>query len=290
MDDETAAKYVLLDFELITFVAIAMGLLVYAIAKRWRRDPLADGLEQEDYDGFDLVLMFFPALLFLITPLVEVFSPEKPIGEAESTGKLDASTMDLLVLLLSIGFFAFVWVMTFGLLAWVRNRRVSELFGLKRLGPVRVILYSLIGGALSLVICGEYVGGFVDQFFDGVFGKLEMQEPVRMLREAESSVHLFFSILMACVAAPFAEEFLFRGYIYGALRQFTHPVFAAIAVGALFAVAHNNLPALLPLWVFSLLLTMAYEWTRCLWVAVGMHACFNAISIVMMLSSAPTAE
>jgi membrane protease YdiL (CAAX protease family) len=57
-----------------------------------------------------------------------------------------------------------------------------------------------------------------------------------------------------------------------------------VIIGGLFAVVHGNLPALLPLWVFSLLLTIAYEATRCLWVPIGMHAFFNAANIVLMMT------
>jgi cell division protein FtsW len=62
------------------------------------------------------------------------------------------------------------------------------------------------------------------------------------------------------------------------------PMFGVmVIIGALFAVVHGNLPALLPLWAFSILLCLAYELTGCLWVAVGMHLFFHAANIVLML-------
>ena len=59
MDDEIAAKHVLLDFELITLIALAMGVGVYAVMRRVKRHR--SGLEKPpgDFDGFDLILMFF---------------------------------------------------------------------------------------------------------------------------------------------------------------------------------------------------------------------------------------
>lgn len=287
MDDETAAKYVLLDFELIALIALAMGVLVYAVAKRLRRDPLADREGQPDYDGFDLVLMFFPALLFLLNPIAEAFMAGKggAAGKEDGGGTPPSGTFSIL---LSIGYFAFVGVMTYGLIEWVRNRRISELFGLRRLPLWSIVLLSLFGGIVSLFLCGWLVGGFANRYLEDLFGDLGLQEPVKMFQESNSSLHLVLSIAMACVAAPLVEELLFRGYLYGALRHFTHPVFAAVIVGALFAVVHGNLPALLPLWTFSILLTTAYELTRCLWVPVGMHVVFNAANIVLMLAPAPS--
>jgi membrane protease YdiL (CAAX protease family) len=136
---------------------------------------------------------------------------------------------------------------------------------------------------ISLLICAWAVGEISNSYLEGIFGDLEVQEPVRMFQESKSIAHLSLSILMACIAAPVVEEFLFRGYMYGTLRRLTNPVFAAVIIGGLFAVVHGNLPALLPLWVFSILLCLAYEFTRCLWVPVGMHVFFNAANIVLML-------
>ncbi len=286
MDDETAAKYVLLDFELIALIALAVGVLVYAAAKRLRRPSAPASEALPDYDGFDLVLMFFPALLFLLNPIAEAFMAEKG-GTAGESGGNEKSSPDVVSILVSIGYFTFVGVMTYGLIEWVRNRRVSDLFGLRRLRLGTIVLISVLGGVASLFLCGWLVGGFANDYLESLFGELELQEPVKMLRESDSTLHLLLSIAMACVAAPLVEEFLFRGYIYGTLRHFTHPIFAAVVVGALFAVVHGNLPALLPLWVFSLLLTTAYELTRCLWVPVGMHVVFNAANIALMLSPTP---
>lgn len=279
MDDETAAKYVLLDFELVTLIALAAGVLAYAAGRRLERaDPAEGDRTPPEFDGFDLVLMFFPAMLFLIYPIAEVLTARTGKPEAE-----EASDPTVAAILMNLGYFSFVGVMTYGLIEWVRNRRVSELFGLRRLHAANIVVISILGGVLSILLCGWLVGDFANRYLQDLFGDLDLQEPVKMLRDSDSTAHLVLSVLMACAAAPFVEELLFRGYIYGTLRQLTHPVFAAVVVGALFAVVHGNLPALLPLWVFSILLSLAYELTRCLWVPVGMHVFFNAANIVLML-------
>lgn len=281
MDDEIAAKHVLLDFELVTLIALAIGVGVYALARRVKRHR--SGLEQPpgDFDGFDLILMFFPAMLFLINPIAEALFVVK-----EEPGDLTAEveTSPILSLLMNLGYFLFVGVMTYGLIEWVRNRSVSDLFGLRRLRPANIIVLSIIGGVFSLLLCGWLVGDFANRYLEGLFGELDLQEPVKMLRDSESPFHLILGVAMACVAAPLVEELLFRGYMYRTLRELTHPVFSAVIVAGLFAVVHGNLPALLPLWVFSLLLTIAYEATRCLWVPIGMHAFFNAANIVLMMT------
>lgn len=275
--DELAAKRVLLDFEIILLLALALGASFFMLRRRVRppeNRPLSD------FDGYDLVLMFFPALLFLLNPVLEVLmagaveekDPENPSPEVGPWG-----------MLVNIAYFMFVGVMTYGILEWIRNRRVTELFGLKRLGLAPIVLYTIVGGFASLLICAWGVGTLSQGFLERIFEDLSAQEAVQSLQNSDSKIHLVLSIIMACVAAPFVEEMLFRGYMYGALKQATNPVFSMVIIGGLFAVVHGNLPALLPLWAFSILLCCAYEWTRCLWIPIGMHAFFNGANIILML-------
>jgi len=274
--DELAAKHVLLDFELITLIALAVGVSFYALLRRVRRHK--PWLEPDDYDMSDLVLMFFPAILFLMNPIIEAVTAAS--GNAKP---VEPPKNDIFSAFVNIGYFAFVGIMTCGIIEWIRNRRVVDLFGLRQLSLPKIVVISILGGVASMLICAWAVGEFSTSYLEGIFGELEVQEPVKMFQESSSIVHLSLTILMACVAAPVVEEFLFRGYMYGTLRRLTNPVFAAVIIGGLFAVVHGNLPALLPLWVFSILLCLAYEMTRCLWIPVGMHVFFNAANIVLML-------
>lgn len=273
--DELAAKQVLLDFEIIALITLFAGVITFALVRR--RYPRV--LEtSRDFDGFDLALMFLPSLLFLINPLFAVMLAGK---ELEGSG-VESDQQAVGTLFVNITYFLFVGVMTFGIIEWVRNRRIVDLFGLKRLSLPLVIIYTIFGGVASLVICAWALGGISQELMDRVFTELAAQESVETLQTSDSILFLVLSIIMACVAAPLVEELLFRGYMYGAVKQATNPIFAAVVIGALFSVVHGNLPALLPLWGFSILLCLAYEWTRCLWVPIGMHAFFNAANIVFM--------
>ncbi len=276
--DELAAKRVLLDFEIILLLTLVLGAGYFAVVRKLRpveKRPLSD------FDGFDLVLMFFPALLFLINPVFEVLVTGNMEKEGADQASSDAGSWSLVV---NIAYFFFVGVMTYGILEWIRNRRVSELFGLKKLRLAPIILYSIVGGFASLLLCAWGVGTFSQDYLEGIFDQLSAQKTVESLQDSRSKVELGLSIIMACVAAPIVEEMLFRGYMYGALKRATNPIFSMVVIGGLFAVVHGNLPALLPLWAFSILLCLAYEWTRCLWVPMGMHAFFNAANIILMLN------
>lgn len=276
--DELAAKHVLLDFEIVTLIALALGVASYILVRR-RRGDLIEPPDVIRFDGFDLALMFFPALLFLINPIAElaVANGAKITPEAEEPSQIQS-------MLVHLGFMTFVGVMTYGINEWVRGRSVIKAFGLRRLTIPVIVMYSILGGVASLLICLVFLGGISDALMKSLFGGLEAQEPVRAFQSSESDFHFILSAVTACIAAPVVEEFLFRGYMYGVVKRFTNPLFSAVITGGLFAVVHGNLPALLPLWGFAIILSFSYEITKCLWVPIGIHAIFNIANIVLMMS------
>ncbi len=271
--DELAAKQVLLDFEIIILLATAMGVFFYRLKDKWFPGDVIP--EDYEFDHFDLILMWFPALLFLINPIAEVLlagmEPEEKSG-------------GLTTVFINISYFIFVGGMTYVIMEWVRNRRVVDWFGLKRMSLPHIVIATILGSVVAMLVCGWALGGLSQTYLEGIFGKLDQQEAVKMVQASDSVFYLVLSIITACVAAPIVEEFLFRGYIYGVLKQKTGTLFAMVVVGGIFAVVHGNLPALVPLWAFSILLCIAYEVTRSLWVPIGIHALFNVTNIVLMLT------
>ena len=86
-------------------------------------------------------------------------------------------------------------------------------------------------------------------------------------------------VLVAVVAAPLTEELVFRGCLYGVIRQAAGR-HAAIAVSAvLFALIHAHAPSIPGLILLAVALALLYEATGSLWAPVALHAAFNAFSI-----------
>lgn len=278
--DELAAKHVLLDFEIVTLIALALGVILYSMARRRRKSEALDLHDPNRFDGFDLALVFFPALLFLVNPAAELAVASGDLVSMKPEPENQNQIRDMFV---HLGFMAFVGLMTYGINEWVRGRSLTKAFGLRRLTIPVIVMYSILGGVASLLICLVMLGAASEALMNSLFGELQAQEPVRTFQASESDFHLVLSIVTACVAAPIVEEFLFRGYMYGVVKHFTNPLFAAVITGALFAVVHGNLPALLPLWGFAIVLSATYEVTKCLWVPVGIHALFNIANIVLMM-------
>jgi len=90
-------------------------------------------------------------------------------------------------------------------------------------------------------------------------------------------------IAMATLVAPIAEEFIFRGYLYGVMRRFIGRVPGIALSSLLFAAMHLHLPSMPGLTVLAVALCLLYERTGSLWSNIMVHATFNTISIVMLL-------
>ena len=101
---------------------------------------------------------------------------------------------------------------------------------------------------------------------------------------------LLFFVLMAVVVAPIAEELLFRGILYPAIKQIGHPRLAVIGTALLFALFHVNLLTFASLTVVALVLIVLYEKTDNLIAPIIAHAIFNTSNVAMIfMASKPLA-
>src|SRR4051794_31192646 len=110
-------------------------------------------------------------------------------------------------------------------------------FGLRgtRIGPA-------IGWA-ALAFIAYYAFALV---WNEVSGHQRQEDLFRSLGFSHDTVAVVLIAILVCVVAPLAEEFLFRGFCFGALRPTLGVVGAAIAVGAVFGAIHiGSTPAIL---------------------------------------------
>jgi len=102
-------------------------------------------------------------------------------------------------------------------------------------------------------------------------------------RLPQTSTELLVTVVAVVIAAPLAEELLFRGLVYRLARR-TWGVGAAVSVSALsFALVHGEPWYLFGLIGLGLLLAFLYEMTRSVtacWVA---HAVHNGVVLYLML-------
>ncbi len=268
---------VLLDFEHLALLTMAMGLLITASIRSMGLQASANSradfgkVQTHSFGGVDLA-----AVLLLVA-----FYYRLVLFGAQQQEELTMS-IELIVAGLVMNLFLVMIVLV--TVQWVGGRDPIEVFGLKRITFSKCLMWVVLG-LLLLVPAMLYSSEWVrSEWLEPIFGEMKEQEVVDSMKNAEGLGLKVGLIVSACIAAPVVEELVFRGYIYGVLKKFTNPLFAMVVAGALFAVVHMNLPALLPLWILAVLLTLSYELSGSLWVPIGIHAGFNTFSVVAMLN------
>ena len=162
------------------------------------------------------------------------------------------------------------------------GRPARTLFGFDRVPPIRALTWSLlIFGAIMLVETPltEASTGALDYF------KISHpeQQSVETFRQYNQTSTILFFLLQAVLIFPVIEELFFRGFLLTFLKNYTSTGLAIVLSGGVFAFAHLNLGAVLPLWFLGIVLGVAYEHTGSLLVPMGVHACFNLATGLSLL-------
>lgn len=101
------------------------------------------------------------------------------------------------------------------------------------------------------------------------------------LRANHSAGEWLIFLFALCVAAPLAEELLFRGVLLGWLSEKMGSAEAIVVSGILFAMAHTNWPDQLPLAFLGVGLGLAYRRTASIWAPIAMHCAFNLSNVAI---------
>jgi membrane protease YdiL (CAAX protease family) len=101
----------------------------------------------------------------------------------------------------------------------------------------------------------------------------------------ESPFTLPLAGVLALLAAPLAEETFFRGFLFPGLRNRWGTLRAALASSLFFALLHFNVGSIIPFTVIGMLLAWAYVVSGSLWMAIGAHFAFNAISFFITVAT-----
>lgn len=158
------------------------------------------------------------------------------------------------------------------------KQKLRELFGLiyrpklKDIGTVAVvfILYFMASIVVQMVV-GLLVPGFnadqaQDVGFDGISAPIE----------------LVVAFVALVILAPIAEELIFRGYLFGSLRDNISVLPAAIITSAIFGLVHGQWNVGLDTFVLSLALCYLREKTGSIWAGVLLHAIKNGLAYFLL--------
>jgi membrane protease YdiL (CAAX protease family) len=200
------------------------------------------------------------------------------VQSLQGKGRALPATIDTgLLVVVQLGFWLFV-IGTILVSLLLRRMRPAELFGFDRLGFTKVFLWGagLLLSALPLIFASSAVVSSLMH----VNSQKDSQPIMQLFERAGGPAKRIPIIILAIVIAPLAEEFFFRGFLYGVLKRYAGALPALVFTGIAFALIHLHVPSLLPLFLLACVLTFAYELSGSLLVPMAMHALFNAITLV----------
>ena len=138
------------------------------------------------------------------------------------------------------------------------------------IAPATVLAMWLVFGGLQAI-------GYMDWMES--LGVEATQDSVKLLQTATDPMVLVLMAIAAVLVAPVCEEIVFRGYLYPVAKKYAGTWTAAICSGLVFAAAHGSLAALLPLFIFGIVLALLYEKTGSIWAPMAVHFCFNGATV-----------
>jgi membrane protease YdiL (CAAX protease family) len=139
-----------------------------------------------------------------------------------------------------------------------------------------------IRAAIGYIVAG-YLGFILFSYLWLVaIGQPDTQDTIAKDLGADSStVALIAVTIVVTVCAPLAEEFLFRGYFFGALRR-KGLWFAALFTGLAFGLVHvfgSPIAFIVPLALLGTLLCLLRERTGSLYPGIALHCINNAAAM-----------
>jgi membrane protease YdiL (CAAX protease family) len=116
------------------------------------------------------------------------------------------------------------------------------------------------------------------------------QDTLTALGAGRSTINLVLTAILVCVLAPIAEELLFRGFFFPALRRVVPTLAAATITGILFGLVHiigTPIALIVPLAALGFALCLLYLKTGSLIPCMALHALNNAIALSLSLKWSP---
>lgn len=170
----------------------------------------------------------------------------------------------------------------------------EERGGWVRVRPRQLLLMPLIWLiAFPILQLGMFASLQLHEWIDA---PIAHQGVIEQLRESVTPRGMFAWYLMAVVAAPLMEEFVFRVVLFGGTRRlldgistakgWRHPaawIAMAVSIGV-FVLAHDVwgwTVGIIPLTLLSVILTLIYAHTRSMWNSMLYHAIHNAFVVTM---------
>ncbi len=148
---------------------------------------------------------------------------------------------------------------------WIKIRKFA-LLAMKAI--LMIFLFNIVYTVLFSAISG---------------GQPEQQYIAEIISKTGKSWNLIFLFFFAVIIGPFAEEIIFRGFIYSGLRKHCSFMTAAIISACIFGIFHLQETLFIPLAFMGFILALTFERTRSLLPAVVVHMLWNFIVFMNLI-------
>lgn len=145
----------------------------------------------------------------------------------------------------------------------------------------RWLLGAVMIALLSVPLVG-LVNLAIDQTTDAPFRNPQVAVLAPTALSVPAAVMMF---LAAAAVAPVVEEIIFRGLLYGWLRNHMGFGLSALLSGGVFAAIHGIVLLIPALLVQGIILAWFYERSRSLWPPIILHGAFNAVMMIALFGA-----
>lgn len=138
------------------------------------------------------------------------------------------------------------------------------------LTPASLVVYFIISALLILLVSKLFPGFNVNQAQEVGFSNLN------------NKLDYILAFVSLVVIAPFAEELLFRGYLFGKLKAAIPTWLAIIVVSLSFGALHGSWNVAIDTFALSVVLCLLREITGNLWSPILLHMAKNGIAFYFL--------
>ncbi|MFZ1250745.1 MAG: CPBP family intramembrane glutamic endopeptidase [Candidatus Microsaccharimonas sp.] len=150
--------------------------------------------------------------------------------------------------------------------------------GLQRLPTWMDIVWSL-GGVVAYIILTSIVAALATVFLTFIDYSQVQETGFSNIVTRPEYILAFISLV---VVAPFAEELLFRGYLFGKLQKHAPIWIATLITSLLFAAVHLQWNVAIDVFALSIVLCLLRVATGSLWPAILLHMMKNSIAFYFL--------
>ncbi len=136
---------------------------------------------------------------------------------------------------------------------------------------------------LKLCVAMFFTGGCLAVAWNNILGMVHIADYSSAYSKVTQTFYtgrIVLEITALCVIIPMVEELLYRGIVYGRLRDWLGVPAALVVSAIIFGAVHMNLVQFIYASVFGLLLAYIAEVNKSLWCAISAHMAANLTSVL----------